>query len=195
MTSTIRIVKIENLSDCKYPLEYITFEKEGERRQKEVYYRPSSAAILLINFKQKTILLTQQFRLPPYMNGDKTELLEVCAGIIDKDESPEECIYREVIEELGYHIENLEEVAQAYLSPTEITELAHFFIAEYSPEMKIAEGGGLKEAGEDIQAVELSFNEARLKMQRGEFKDAKTILLIQHAMLNGWIPAPRLRNI
>ncbi len=184
----IRTIKIENLSDRKYPLDYVTFEKSGQQKQNEVYHRPSGAAVLLIDIKRKTVLLTQQFRLPPYLNGEQAELLEVCAGIIDKGETPEESINREVKEELGYQIESLKKVAEAYLSPAGITEVTYFFIAHYSFEMKVAEGGGKKEEGEDIHPVELSFNEVRSMLQQGLFKDAKTILLIQHAMLNGLIP-------
>mgnify|MGYP001561473858 CR=1 FL=1 len=183
--SFIRILKIEKLSDRVYPLEYITFEKADQQQQKEVYHRPSGASVLLIDTQRKTILLTKQFRLPVYLTSNETEFLEVCAGIIDNGETPGECIVREVEEELGYRISEIKKIAEAYFSPAGITELAHFFIGEYSPEMKINNGGGKKE--EDISAIELSFNEARLMLKNGLFKDAKTILLIQYAMLNGLI--------
>lgn len=117
------------------------------------------------------------------MNNDSGYLLEVCAGIIE-DESPEQCILREAEEEkIGYRIHEIEKVAESYMSPGAIVEYTHFFIGKYSPAMRISEGGGKKEEGEDIAIIELSYEEARLKLNSGQIRDAKTLILLQYAII------------
>ncbi len=71
------------------------------------------------------------------------------------------------------------------MSPGSVTEILHFFIAEYSSEMKITDGGGLEEEGENIEVLELSFNNALSMIDTGEIKDAKTIMLLQHLRIKG----------
>jgi nudix-type nucleoside diphosphatase (YffH/AdpP family) len=109
-------------------------------------------------------------------------LIEACAGLLDND-NPEECIKRETEEETGYKISKVEKIYEAYMSPGSVTEILHFFIAEYSTEMKIADGGGLEDEGENIEVLELPFDEALTMIDSGEIKDAKTIMLLQHLRL------------
>ncbi len=71
------------------------------------------------------------------------------------------------------------------MSPGSVTEILYFFVAEYSSDMKINDGGGLEEEGEQIEVLELSFNEALTMIDTGEIKDAKTIMLLQHLRIKG----------
>lgn len=71
------------------------------------------------------------------------------------------------------------------MSPGSVTEILYFFIAEYSHEMKINDGGGLEEEGENIEVLELSFEESLKMIDAGEIKDAKTIMLLQHLRIKG----------
>jgi GDP-mannose pyrophosphatase NudK len=190
--SKIRILDTEILSQTKYRLEKVTYAYSGydgkERVQhREIYQRNQSAAILLYDPNRKTILLGEQLRLPVYMNNDSGYLLEVCAGIIEEDESPEQCILREAEEEMGYLIRETEKIAESYMSPGAIVEYTHFFIGEYSPDMKTGEGGGKKEEGEDINILELSYDEAKHKLDSGKIRDAKSIILLQYAIIKGII--------
>ncbi|MDF2432212.1 MAG: GDP-mannose pyrophosphatase NudK [Mucilaginibacter sp.] len=184
--STIQILNKETLSDKKYPLKYITFEKPGEdgtfhNLQKEVYFRPDAVAVLLIDEKQKKLLLTKQFRLAAFLNGsDSGYVIEACAGLIDDNETPEQTALREVEEETGYHVSELEKIAGAYSSPSGTTEFLHLFTGKYTSDKNHEKTKGLKEEGESIELFELSFEEAREKLKQGEFKDIKTILLLQH---------------
>lgn len=124
--------------------------------------------------------MTRQFRLPTYINGNSTGfLIEACAGVLDND-NPEDCIKRETEEETGYKISKLEKIFEAYMSPGSVTELLHFYIAEYADDMKVNEGGGLKEEGENIEVLEINFEKAIEMIVSGEIKDAKTIMLLQH---------------
>lgn len=188
--STIQILKKETLSDKKYPLKYILYEKPDadgvfHHQENEVYYRPEAVTVLLVNDKRKTVLLTRQFRLPAFLHGSESGyIIETCAGIMDENETPEETVRREAEEEVGCNIRDLEKIAGAYTSSGASTEFVHFFIARYNEENRAGETGGLKEEGEDIELIEMSFDEARETLKQGAFIDAKTILLLQHFFLN-----------
>jgi nudix-type nucleoside diphosphatase (YffH/AdpP family) len=181
----ITILKTEILSDNWYTLNKVTYnitKKDGttETHSREAYNRGNGAVILLYNKISGTVILTRQFRLPTFINGNATGMLiEACAGLLDND-NPEDCIKRETEEETGYKISKVEKVFEAYMSPGSVTEILYFFIAEYSSEMKIANGGGLEEEGEHIEVLELPFNDALTMIDSGEIMDAKTIMLLQH---------------
>lgn len=187
----IEILKRKTLAENAYRLELITINqiKKGktERHDREVYFRPNGATILLIDFDRKTVLLTKQFRLPVFLHGEKDQLLESCAGIIDEGELPEHAIIREVEEETGYRISEISPVAQGFMTPASVTEYVYFFTGKYSPEMKVSEGGGEESEGEDISLVELSGREARELLLSGKLRDVKTILLLQHAIIQNLI--------
>ncbi|NIF04910.1 GDP-mannose pyrophosphatase NudK [Chryseobacterium sp. Tr-659] len=186
----ITILKTEILSDNWYILNKVTYsvlKKDGttEIQSREAYDRGNGAVILLYNRQSQTVILTRQFRLPTYINGNSTGMLiEACAGLLDND-NPEDCIKRETEEETGYKISKVKKVFEAYMSPGSVTEILHFFIAEYSNDMKINDGGGLEEEGENIEVLELSFEKSLAMIDNGEIRDAKTIMLLQHMRLKG----------
>jgi len=186
MNPTIKITKTELLSDNWYLLNKVTFEftpenGEPEIQLREVYDRGNGAAILLYNTEKQTVILTRQFRLPTFLNGNESGMMiEVCAGLLD-EKNPEDCIKRETEEETGYRIQGVKKVFEAYMSPGAVTEILYFFTAEYQPEMKVSEGGGLASEHEYIQVMELNFNQAIEMVYNGEIKDAKTIMLLLYA--------------
>ncbi|MDR6370362.1 nudix-type nucleoside diphosphatase (YffH/AdpP family) [Chryseobacterium bernardetii] len=186
----IKILQTEILSDNWYTLNKVTYsvlKKNGttETQSREAYDRGNGAVILLYSTVSNTVILTRQFRLPTYINGNATGMLiEACAGLLDND-NPEDCIKRETEEETGYKISKVEKIFEAYMSPGSVTEILYFFIAEYSHEMKINDGGGLEEEGENIEVLELSFEESLKMIDTGEIKDAKTIMLLQHLRIKG----------
>ncbi|MBF4471169.1 GDP-mannose pyrophosphatase NudK [Flavobacterium sp. HJJ] len=184
-----KIQKTELLSDNWYILNKVTVDyqkKDGtwDTQVREVYDRGNGAAILLYNKHKKTVILTRQFRLPSYMNGNKSGLMiEVCAGLLDED-NPEACIIRETEEETGYRIQKVKKVFEAYMSPGAVTEILHYFIGEYDISMKVNEGGGLANEHEEIEVLEIPFDQAYVMIESGEIKDAKTIMLLQYAKIN-----------
>ncbi|WP_312766985.1 GDP-mannose pyrophosphatase NudK [Epilithonimonas sp.] len=186
----VKILKTEILSDNWYTLNKVTFEyqkKDGtlETQSREAYDRGNGATILLYNKESKTVILTKQFRLPTYINGNEDGMMiEACAGLLDKD-NPEDCIRKETEEELGYEISDVKKVFEVYMSPGSVTEILYFFIAEYSKSMKVNDGGGLAEEQEEIEVLELDIDEALEMIDSGEIKDAKTIMLLQHVRLKG----------
>ena len=188
MSDRVRILKTEILSDNWYTLKKITFDlllKNGTwtQQNREAYDRGNGATILLYNKENKTVILTKQFRLPTYINGNPDGMLiEACAGLLDLDNA-EDCIRRETEEETGFTIREVKKIFEAYMSPGSVTEILHFFIAEYSRDMKTSEGGGEGE-NEDIEVLELSFDKAVQMMESNEIKDGKTIMLLQYLKLH-----------
>jgi nudix-type nucleoside diphosphatase (YffH/AdpP family) len=188
----IKINQTDLLSNNHYLLNNVTFDflrKDGVwiTQKREVYDRGNGAAILLYNSQQKTIILIRQFRLPAYLNGDKTGLMiEVCAGLLDQDH-PEQCIIRETEEETGYRIKSVQKILETFVSPGAVTEILHLFVGEYDASMKVNEGGGLEHEQEEIEVIEMPFAEAYNMIASGEIKDAKTIILLQYAKINNLV--------
>ena len=188
----IKIKQTDLLSDNWYILNKVTYEyyKEDQNVEthiREVYDRGNGAAILLYNSIEKTVILTRQFRLPTYLNGNKSGMMiEVCAGLLDKDQ-PEQCIIRETEEETGYRIKTVRKVFETYMSPGAVTEILHLFVGEYDSTMKVGDGGGADNEQENIEVLEYSFDETFALIESGEIKDAKTIMLLQYAKINNLV--------
>ncbi len=188
--SDVRNLTTEILSDSWYTLRKVTFEylkKDGtwEIQQREAYDRGNGATILLYNRENRTVILTRQFRVPTYLNGDDSGMLiESCAGLLDERDA-ENCIRKETEEETGYRISAVEKVFEAYMSPGSVTEIFYFFIAEYTDAMKVGEGGGARDEQEELEVLELKIDQAIRMIEAGEVKDGKTIMLLQHAQLKG----------
>lgn len=188
MIKDIQILSTEILSDNWYTLNKVTYQftKPNGSKQiqnREAYDRGNGATILLYNLEQKSIILTRQFRLPTYLNGNSSGMLiEACAGLLDKNNA-EDCIKRETEEETGYKITDVRKIFEVYMSPGSVTEILHFFIAVYNKSMKVNDGGGLAHEEEHIEVLELDFEKALQMIDSGEIKDAKTIMLIQYLRL------------
>lgn len=185
----INITRNELLSDNhyilrRYTLEYAKGDEVPEEQRREVYDRGNGATVLLYNKEQKTVVLIRQFRLPTYLNGNSSGMMiEACAGLIDEAD-PAATVIREAREETGYHIGKVTKAFATYMSPGSVTEILHCFVAEYTKEMKLSEGGGLAEEHENIDIIEMPFDEALDMVRTGEICDAKTVMLLQYAQIN-----------
>lgn len=186
MNEHIRLREQTVLSDDWYTLRKITFDyqrKNGnwETQAREAYDRGNGATILLHNPQADTVILTRQFRLPTFLNGNASGMLiEACAGLLD-DEQPEVAIVRETEEETGYRLLAVEKVMEAYMSPGSVTERLFFYLAEYSAATERLVGGGVEE--EEIEVLELPLAQALAMIATGEIQDGKTIMLVQHLRL------------
>src|SRR5471030_54975 len=190
----VRITSQKLLSDNWYVLKKYEFElrrRDGtwQAQTREVYDRGNGATILLYNRARRTVVLIRQFRMPVFVNGHDGLLIESAAGLLD-NVSPEERIRLEAEEETGYRVGSIEKIYEAFMSPGSVTERIHFFIGEYQAADRVGEGGGLIDEGEDIEVLELSFEQALAMVQSGEIVDGKTIMLLQHLELRmlkeGW---------
>lgn len=187
----VQITEEKLLSDNWYVLKRYTFNYLGRNgqwttQQREAYDRGNGATILLHNPQTDTVILTRQFRLPTFVNGNRNSgpssgmLIEACAGLLDNDD-PETAILRETEEETGYRIQSVQKVMEAYMSPGSVTEKLFFYLAEYTADTERNGGGGIDE--EEIEILELSLSAALAMMQSGEIRDGKTIMLLQHLRL------------
>lgn len=185
---TVRVLKVELLSDDWYVLKKTTFEYQRsdgcwQTLTRETYDRGNGAVILPYDPVRKTILLTRQFRYPTYVNGHDGMLIEACAGLLDSRD-PITAIQAEVEEEIGYRLSHVQKVFEAFMSPGSVTEKLYFFIAQYICSAKVSEGGGIIADGEDIDVLELPFEDALHMVEAGEIIDGKTIMLLQYARLH-----------
>lgn len=188
----IKIQKTELLSDNWYILNKVTFDYQKKdnswiTQKREVYDRGNGAAILLYNTTKKTVILTRQFRLPTYLNGNETGMMiEVCAGLLDED-NPEQCIIRETEEETGYRLTEVNKVMETYMSPGAVTEILYLFVGAYDESMKVSDGGGVEHEEENIDVLEMSYGEAYAMIESGQITDAKTIMLLQYAKIKNLV--------
>lgn len=184
----IDIVKDETLSKNWYHLRNVTFDYTGStgetvRLKREVYDRGNGATILLFDPKRETVILVRQFRMPAYVNGHSGWLIETPAGLLDGDH-PEEAIRREVMEETGYAVHEVRPLFRSFMSPGAVTEIIHFFVALIDSGERVTDGGGLAEEHEDIEVLEIGLDRASAMIDSGEICDAKTIMLIQWALIH-----------
>jgi len=186
----VRVTDVRLLSDNWYRLHTTTFDLQGDdgswsTQSRETYDRGNGATILLYDVARRTVLLTSQFRYPAYVNGHPGGMLiETAAGLLD-DDDPETAIRREAVEETGHRVGEVTHVFDAFMSPGSVTERLHFYAAPYDAGTREHEGGGLVEEGENITLVELDIDEALDQIERGGIIDAKTIMLLQWAVLRG----------
>jgi nudix-type nucleoside diphosphatase (YffH/AdpP family) len=184
------VTDVRLLSDNWYTLHTTTFDIQGadgswSSQSRETYDRGNGATILLYDVERRTVLLTSQFRYPAYVNGHPDGmLLETAAGLLD-DDDPETAIRREAIEETGHRVGEVTHVFDAFMSPGSVTERLHFYAAPYDAGTREHAGGGLVDEGEHITLVELDVDAALDLIESGGIIDAKTIMLLQWAVLRG----------
>lgn len=183
MTDEIKIESVTKLAHNwgRFDDYHVSHARRDGTRQtvrREVYDHGSAAAVLLYAPDADTVILTRQFRLPPFLNGDAAWLVEVPAGLLD-GETAEIAAHREAIEETGYEPFGLELLFDAYMSPGSVTEKCACFLAGYTPGAPLHQGGGLEAEGEDIEVFEIGFAQALAMIGTGEITDAKTIMMLQ----------------
>ena len=188
VSDRIRVKNVRLLSDNYATLTDTAFEwrrgdGEWQTQHRESYDRGNAATLLPYNLRQRTVVLVRQFRYPAYVNGYDDLLIEAAAGVLD-NETPEVRIRAEMEEETGYRLGEIRKIFEAFMSPGTVTEKLHFFVAEYQPDMRIGNGGGLAHEGEDIEVLELPIDQALAMIGDGRILDAKTIMLLQYAALH-----------
>lgn len=188
MSLNIHVIKDKILSENYFLLRNMTYEltrRDGSvvRHKREVYDRGNGATVLLYNPNKQSVVLVRQFRVATRVNGNPDGMLiETCAGLLDND-APEVCIRKEAIEETGYQVGEARKVFELYMSPGGVTELIHFFIAEYSEAQRANRGGGVDD--EDIEVLELPFVRALEMVASGEIQDGKAVILLQYLQNSG----------
>ena len=185
MTETVRNVSADLLSDNwailkRYRLEHRRLDGEWQEIVREVYDHGDGVVVLPYDPIGRTVVLTRQFRLPCYLNGVETGLfIEAPAGLLD-EAAPVDRVRSEAMEEIGYQLKKPQFLFDLFMSPGSVSERLHFYIAEIEATDQVGPGGGLVSEHEDIEVMTILFDEALEMIVRGEIRDAKTILLLQH---------------
>ena len=150
--------------------------------------RGEAVAVLIYLQDKDAFVLVRQFRYATYVSSESGWIDEIVAGVLE-DDNPLECAKRECIEETGYEINKFDKIGFVYSTPGITSERVHLYIGYCNSRDKKHEGGGLDTEHEDIKIIEIPKKQAYNKAARGEFKDGKTILTIQHFQLkeNGLI--------
>jgi len=185
----VRVRDVELIASAWHVLRATTFDFQGAdgtwaTQRRETYDRGNGATILLYDAARRAVLLTRQFRYPAYVNGHPDGMLvETAAGLLDEDDA-ETAIRREAEEETGVVVGEVQHVFDVYMSPGSVTEKLHFYAAPYDGAGRSWGSAGLIDEGEDIEVLELAFDEA-LELIGSQIVDAKTIMLLQWAALRG----------
>ncbi|QFG76439.1 hypothetical protein DMB90_02415 [Raoultella planticola] len=108
-------------------------------------------------------------------------LIETCAGLLDNDE-PEACIRKEAIEETGYEVGDAHKLFELYMSPGGVTEIVHFFIAEYSDAQRKRAAAALKMK---ISRYWSCLFAALQMVADGAIRDGKAVILLQYLQTSG----------
>lgn len=168
----------------RYRLRHRLFSGEwGPVLVREVFERGHAAAVLPYDPVRDEVVLIEQFRIGALGNSRNPWLLEIVAGIIEPDETPEGVVRREAIEESGCQITDLVPICEYFVSPGGTTESLALFCGKV--DASEADGThGLIEEGEDIRVVVMSSDEAYAHIQSGLIRAAAPIVALQWLMLN-----------
>ncbi len=186
----VAVEDVELLAAGWHVLRATTFRYRGDdgtwsTQTRETYDRGNGATVLLYDPARRTVLLTRQFRYPVYVNDHPDGMLiETAAGLLD-DDDPVTAIRREAEEETGVRVDEVEPVFEVYMSPGSVTERLHFFAAAYDGSARHGDRGGLAEEDEEIEILEYDIDDALSMIRDGSIQDAKTIMLLQWAVLDG----------
>jgi nudix-type nucleoside diphosphatase (YffH/AdpP family) len=155
----------------------------SEEVERVAFESSNSVGVLLYDEDHDAVLLTRQFRYPAYMNDGPGWLIEIVAGRQDHDQDALTVARNELIEEIGYEVDQLQFLCQCYLSPGANTETIRLYLGYLKQARRVNAGGGLASEHEDIQLVTLPMSQALQMIRSGEICDAKTILALQQLFL------------
>jgi GDP-mannose pyrophosphatase NudK len=155
--------------------------KEPVILHREVADHGHGASILPIDSNRGTVLLVRQWRAGAAFTGHDGWLIEACAGLLDGDD-PAGCAEREAMEEMGVKVRNVRHICDCFSSPGAFSEKISLFLAEYQDADRVGKGGGVADEHEDIEVLEMPLRDAHDMIAAGKIVDAKTIILLQHAI-------------
>ena len=168
----MQIIERSRVFDGHYKVNQLIVQ-DGDVQLKREQFAPGKAvAALVYDTARQVYVLTRQFRI-----GPEAEIVEIAAGMIDGDETPETAVRREIQEELGYEVDKLEEIVRMWPSPGTSSEAITVYYAEVSH--RSGAGGGLAEENESIDMLDFTW-EALLAEP---LQDAKTVIAVQWVRL------------
>jgi len=145
------------------------------------FNRGNTVAVLLYDEEKDSVILIKQFRYSAYVNHGPGWILEIVAGIIDEGRDAVSVAQSELMEEAGYEVDDLEFISRFYVSPGGTSERIDLYLG--IAHQRIGSGGGKLSEGEDIQVLEMPFQDAMKMVETSEICDAKTIIALQWLQL------------
>lgn len=155
----------------------------GKLISRELFVRHDAVCVLPYDPQRDCVVLIEQFRVGALDKSLNPWLIELVAGLIDKDEQPEEVARREAVEEAGLELAELWPLTQYYPSPGGSDERVHLYVGRCDSR---GAGGvhGLEEEGEDIRVLVWSLDEALAALDDGRIDNAASIIALQWLALN-----------
>jgi len=183
MNKKVEILNTQRLVDGFFKIDEVTVIHEkfdgtmSKPMKRMVLNRGDAAAALVYNTDSQVYYLIEQFRFAPHLRGQGW-LKEIVAGMIDKDELPDEAMSRELKEEIGYAPSKLELIATVFASPGGTSEKLHIFYAETNNSLKVAPGIYHLDEDEDIHLLEVKKEELMDLVKKDGAIDSKTLIAI-----------------
>jgi UDP-sugar diphosphatase len=154
-------IQITDCTESDYiSLRRMSYTQKGIAKNWDFIKVHDSVAVILAVMARRELILVRQFR-PPVFIREKTGItFELCAGITDKDLTPEETVREEISEETGYDIplEKIERVTSFFTAVSFAGSRQTLYYAEVSDAEKISEGGGV--GTEKLEVIRLPFDDA-----------------------------------
>lgn len=168
----------------RYTLRHRLFEGGwSEAFTREILERNPGVGVLLYDPDLDKVVLVEQFRAGCLGNSAGPWVLELVAGIIDTNESPEEVARREAREEAGLEVTTLIPVCDYYNSPGGSSEHLSIVCA-HADALQAGGVHGLDHEHEDIRTVVLDRQEAMAAIATGRINNAMAIIALQWLALN-----------
>ncbi len=173
------IIKVETLHQgwSRMLLAHIRLEN-GTVIEREMEDHGRAVVVLAYDPARRCAMLIRQFRAPVGFVGEREDLLECVAGILDEDD-PAAAARREASEEAGLSLKTLEHVGRYWSMPGLSTERADMFLAAYDKADRTGDGGGLAEEHENITTLEMPLAELADMADQGALGDLKVFALVQ----------------
>ena len=145
---------------------------------RELVARKQAAGVLIYNDQQQKFALIEQFRIGAILDIDSPWQLEIIAGVLDGDETPESCVRRESLEESGCKIDQLHHLFSFYPSAGACNEIFHLYRAEATLP---SEGGifGMSDEGENIKLHIIEYAKLDILLNSNRLRNAPVIMALQ----------------
>ncbi|MBA1202889.1 NUDIX domain-containing protein [Pseudomonas capeferrum] len=187
--AAVEIVERANCFQGFYKLDKVRLRHElfagGMSREisRELFVRHDAVCVLPYDAQRDEVVLIEQFRVGALGKTDNPWLIELVAGLFDKDEQPEEVAHREAQEEAGLTFSALWPMTRYFPSPGGSDEYVHLYLGRCSSD---GAGGlhGLEEEGEDIRVRVWAFEDALQAVRDGRIGNAASIIALQWLALN-----------
>lgn len=146
--------------------------------QRELVRRKEAAGVLIYNDEQQKFALIEQFRVGAMKDPISPWQLEIIAGVLDGDESPESCIRRESLEESGCELDQIDLLFSFYPSAGACDEIFHLYVAQ----AELPDTGGIfgmPDEGENIKLHIIDYSDITTLLHSKRLCNAPVLMALQ----------------